>query len=753
MDAYGNVATNYAGHIHFTSTDSSASLPADSTLTGGTGIFHVTLQTAGSQRITAADTLATGPTLTGTSSAITTRGLVVTGTKVGGSSVEIDFSKPFDPSKITMYGSGLATVQDVTLVGATNGAITGTLYLDPSHMSATFKATEASLNSFFTTKALPDDQYTLTVVSGLTNGFNDSTAPLDGGNNAGTSNYTTTFTVANGTKPVLSLPDFARGPDGAHSINIPASTAGAGIPVTITNATGLTDAVFTLSYNPTLLNVTGATGGLTAGTPTMIDATHANVVLAYHNGTAQNGTVQLGSITANVPNSAGSQYKAKELLTLSNITVNGAAFTGVAASAIHVNAYLGDVTGNGTIDALDVATANNVATGSATGFSSYALLDPAIVGDPQGDISVDAGDVSAIAAVVAHLPEPTIPAIPSSVTITPLGADPTLSLSGDQASVSVLLDRPNPVGSTGMTEAILALSYDPKILSVSPSDITLGSIPSLGTGWQLTSVIDQMTGKIGITLYSTTAITATQAGSLVNIAFHMMPRAAVSTTSVQLVNRAMANGQQFTTQVDDAQGQFILSRGVDRLAVDTSVSQTSVDTVVEPIHVAAITSAKIVQLDPAGRVALVETATDAAANDSLAVISNGAVPGDTVSAVPANMMVSGALAFQTSAPTQTASQVIQIGSSPAVRTRLGVISQQLLDQLFQAIACYEDSPGQDSVWASLNLNQEWLDVPMGDANATFGAAHGKEAARQIRDHSILNAVFAQQTLDLDDFGD
>jgi parallel beta-helix repeat protein len=584
MDAYGNVAAGYAGHIHFTSTDPGASLPGDAVLTGGTGIFNVTLNTAGDQTITATDaaSLAALPSITGTSSAITTRGLVVSGTKVGGSSVEIDFSKPFDPTKLTMYGSGLSTVQDFTLVGATNGAISGTLYVDPSNMSVTFKATEATLSSFFGTSVLPDDHYTLTVVSGTTNGFVDTLGtPLDGGNNAGHANYTTSFMVANSSKQVLSLPDFARGPNGANPINIPAATAGAGIPVTLSNAIAVTDVKFTLAYNPSLLTVTGANGGnLTMGTPNPIDATHATVDFTYHNGTAQNGTVNMGSITANVPNSAGSQYKAKELLTLSDITVNGAAFTGVAASAIHVNAYFGDVTGNGSIDALDVAFANSVAQGNATGFVAYPLLDPAIIGDVAGDISVDAGDVSTLAAYVSQLPTPQIPAIPAGPTITPTGPDPTLSLgeqggvyprslraNGGVINVSVQLDQPHPAGSSGMTEAILALKYDPSVLSVSSSDITLGSIPSLGAGWQLTSVIDQTTGVIAITLYSTTPISANNAGSLVNIVFRIDPLAdAVRFAhaplgSVQLVNSVTVNGEQFVTQVDDAQGQYVLSPG------------------------------------------------------------------------------------------------------------------------------------------------------------------------------------------------
>jgi hypothetical protein len=72
-----------------------------------------------------------------------------------------------------------------------------------------------------------------------------------------------------------------------------------------------------------------------------------------------------------------------------------------------------------------------------------------------------------------------------------------------------MLDDPHPAGSTGMTEAVLALTYDPSAFSVSAADVTLGSIPSLGTGWQLSVVIDAGAGRIAVTLYSTTPISAT----------------------------------------------------------------------------------------------------------------------------------------------------------------------------------------------------------------------------------------------------
>src|SRR5208337_66173 len=72
-DSLGNLATGYAGIVHFTSTDPAYRLPADSTLTNGTGTFSVTLNTVGSQTVTATDTVTSS--ITGTSGNITVGGL------------------------------------------------------------------------------------------------------------------------------------------------------------------------------------------------------------------------------------------------------------------------------------------------------------------------------------------------------------------------------------------------------------------------------------------------------------------------------------------------------------------------------------------------------------------------------------------------------------------------------------------------------------------------------------------------------
>ncbi len=67
-DAYNNTAANYTGTVHFTSSDPAAALPANGTLTFGSGSFSATLKTSGSQTITATDTA--NSSLTGSSAAV-----------------------------------------------------------------------------------------------------------------------------------------------------------------------------------------------------------------------------------------------------------------------------------------------------------------------------------------------------------------------------------------------------------------------------------------------------------------------------------------------------------------------------------------------------------------------------------------------------------------------------------------------------------------------------------------------------------
>ena len=76
LDAANNVSAGYSGTVHFTSSDAQAKLPADSALAAGTGNFSATLETAGTQTLTATDT--TSASINGVSSIGVTAATVLT---------------------------------------------------------------------------------------------------------------------------------------------------------------------------------------------------------------------------------------------------------------------------------------------------------------------------------------------------------------------------------------------------------------------------------------------------------------------------------------------------------------------------------------------------------------------------------------------------------------------------------------------------------------------------------------------------
>ncbi len=243
----------------------------------------------------------------------------------------------------------------------------------------------------------------------------------------------------------------------------------AGIPITLYNSAHITDVTFSLTYNPSLLNISGTLFGAAsdASDPAARLQLIANTggVATFHytdtNALSTSATtpIVLGDIAAVVPSTSGAValglYQAKELLQLGNIAINGNGNTGALGTfSVHVNAYFGDVNGDKVVDGIDKLTANAVATGAATGFGAFGLLDPAIVGDVAGDFSVDAGDVSTIDAYVAQLTPAQIPLaatqlLPGSLSYvnpanihSPNAVDPTLSLATAQRQPGGLGRRP-----------------------------------------------------------------------------------------------------------------------------------------------------------------------------------------------------------------------------------------------------------------------------------------------------------------------
>ncbi len=320
---------------------------------------------------------------------------------------------------------------------------------------------------------------------------------------------------------VLSIPDFARGPDSTANILLPNAT-GSGIPITLSGAANLTAATFTLACNPALLNISGTLNG-PSGTIALQSNTGGVASFAFSSPTPLNGTITLGYILAQVPNSAATDYKTKALLHLGAIVINGSS-TAANSDGIEAVAYLGDVAGTGSFSPLDAALISQVAVGIQTGFAAFPQLDPAIIGDVSGTGNTNSTDVTLMNRLLAGIAAPQIPQPPSGLVIPPTGPDPTLSLPpnlmttpGGTVMMPVNIDTARPAGSNGLMEATLALRYNPQLFSVTATDIKLGTVPNAGSGWQLGVAINPQTGAIGITLFSTTPIQSTAGGSLVTI--------------------------------------------------------------------------------------------------------------------------------------------------------------------------------------------------------------------------------------------
>jgi hypothetical protein len=155
LNADGSVNTGYTGTVHFTSSDPQAVLPADTTLTNGTGTFSVTLKTAGTQSITAVDTNNNG--MAGSESGITVNAAAATHLVIAG------------PSSVPSNTSFSVTVTAVDAYGNRATGYRGTVHFSDSVSGAnlpgnyTFTSTDAGVHTFTGLKLRTRGLQTITV--------------------------------------------------------------------------------------------------------------------------------------------------------------------------------------------------------------------------------------------------------------------------------------------------------------------------------------------------------------------------------------------------------------------------------------------------------------------------------------------------------------------------------------------------------------------------------------------------------------
>ena len=270
---------------------------------------------------------------------------------------------------------------------------------------------------------------------------------------------------------------------------------------------------FGVTYNTALLTVTGGVvdpsvlgsyphatfSRTTTGTPVAGIETDIFTFTTGSSATLSIGSSwTLGDISASVPNTPGQLiYKDKQVLTVSNIASDGGSHGGVTnanlvgGNGFEVVAYLGDASGDGNIQLNDATLANIVGNPFiGGGLPAYTMVDPVVVDDTDGAGIVDATTVGNVASLAIGHAQPTIPTPPAGRITASGGADPDLSLPGQITvrdgllEVPVNLNTAMPVGSSGLTEATLDLTFEaPLLLQVraASSEVRSDHVSSRGT--------------------------------------------------------------------------------------------------------------------------------------------------------------------------------------------------------------------------------------------------------------------------------
>ena len=339
------------------------------------------------------------------------------------------------------------------------------------------------------------------------------------------------------------------------------------------NAVTVHSLTFNLTYDPTLLTVTGGAGGSGAPADAVVHVDTGTAGVAVVSLTSSTGLIlAAGSaaddvirLTANVPSTAG--YGAKEILDLQGMQINGGSVPAVADDAVHVVAFLGDASGDGIYTGLDAQRISRVAVGLDPGFRQWPLADPLIIADVTGDNQLSGFDSLTVARQAVSITQSTIAPLPAAKpTIT--GPDPRLSVGqaevrgqrsevrGQRSAVSSQQSAVSPDAQPGSTVVVpvnmdhaeglaslnLAISYDTSRVDVaSASDVVRGSLTQ--TFDNFTVNLDRAAGIIYISGYrglvSGGVVSGEwSGGSLALITFHVKDNAPAGPAIINLLQDA-----------------------------------------------------------------------------------------------------------------------------------------------------------------------------------------------------------------------
>ena len=329
VDLFSNTATSYTGgfgNVTLTSTDPLAVMPLPLTLTNGTGTFPVTLQTAGSQTITATDTPNglsgnTGPFTVTAAPTPTLAAAFGTSPISIGSSTSLTFTLT-NPDSFGVQNVTFSDTLPAGLVVATPNGVT-------SACAGTITATAGG-------SSISISQFTLTANASCTFSVNVTGTTL-----GGKTNTTGAITSAQGGTGSTATATLVVSPATTHLSVVATSPQTAGVPFSVTvtalnsgntTSTGYTGTVnFTTSDNgvagvvPGNYTFTGGDNGVHTFSGVTLVTAGNQTVTATDTGTGtitgNTGAIAVNpaaathlSVTASTPQTAGTAF---------NVTVTG----------------------------------------------------------------------------------------------------------------------------------------------------------------------------------------------------------------------------------------------------------------------------------------------------------------------------------------------------------------------------------------------------------------------------------------------
>ena len=391
--------------------------------------------------------------------------LVVTDFSAQSDGFTATFNGPISDTTLNLYSGEALGIDpsDVIVVGATTGAVSGSLSVQADTGTIRFLATGGPL--------LPD-VYTVQLRSGVNGFVSEDGGQLDGNNDSvAGDNFVTQFSVSAPTGVAVSIPSFARGP--GQEIDVPAT--GAGIPVTISDGAGVTSVSFELNYDPSLFTLNTITAGPDAPADLIVNLDLstpglASVVISTATGLTA-GQNDFLTIDAAVP--FGAEYQATQIIDIQNLLINNGAIQGTDADGMQLIAYLGDTSGNAQYSDIDSQLMVPVVNETATGFDAYPLIDPLSIADINYDGRLTSFDRLILLQEVYGIDRPEIPEIPEP----PAAAFTSAS---EEQAISYQLAAASPVETEEQSALLIMDTQSESVQSAELNETELQVVSDVG---------------------------------------------------------------------------------------------------------------------------------------------------------------------------------------------------------------------------------------------------------------------------------